>query len=85
MPKREYVVRIPVTVTVNIDLPENVEFSDSEIIDCAMSCITQNMQTDSGCRRPLFDPQGNPIGNEIIWADIYSEKFEEDCEIEREQ
>ena len=81
MSKREFTVKIPVTVTVTVDLPDTTEVTDSEIIDWAMSCISPLMQTDSGYKKPRIDPKGNVIANEIVWADIYSEKFEEDCEI----
>lgn len=82
MAKREYVVTFPVRVTVTIDLPEGEEFPDEMIKDSAMSCVTQTMQVDSGLRENKYDKDGNRFARSILWADLYAEFQEEDCEIE---
>lgn len=79
---KQYHVTFPVRVTVSIELKEGEDLTEETIKECAMSCVIQSHQTDSGLRRTLSTKDGTYIGNEIHWAEVYAECSEEECEVE---
>lgn len=78
---KTYEVTFPVRVTVSIKLKEGEELTEETIKECAMSCVVQSHETDSGLRKPVYDKEGNRIGTAINWASVYAECSEEECEL----
>jgi Holliday junction resolvase RusA-like endonuclease len=67
--KTALVVTVEFPVSVRVEWPEGIPFSNEEAIDAAMGVVSQSMGRDVG-----------PVGK-IVWANLHAEVQEEDAEV----